>query len=139
MAATRLSGSALYLTVEGVDYASEISSWEYSEDEKESGTVTFGDSTSAAGKLKVVFVQSIESASLHQVIMDHPGKRNVAFVLAPAGNKTPSAEQPHWTGKVAFPKTRPTMGLAAGDVDATSEVEFTVTDWAKVTTPGTRG
>lgn len=132
---TRLNGSTLSLEVDGKEYNTDVSEWELSEEEKDGGTVTFADAangTTGQLKLSVTAIQSLDVDSLHQVVMDNPGKRNVAFKLAPAGADKAS---PYFEGKLDFPKMRPNMGLAAGDNDATTEMEFNVTEWAKK--PGT--
>ncbi|VDG76912.1 Uncharacterised protein [Actinobaculum suis] len=140
-ARNRLTGSTLSLIIDGNEYKQDVSEYEYSEDEKDSGTLTFADAAAgaiASGKLKVTMIQSLDTDSLHQVMMEHPGKRAVPFTLAPLGNSSPSPTQPHFTGTVDFPRTRPSLGLAAGDDDATTEVELKVTGWKKITSPGSR-
>lgn len=135
-ARTRLTGSTLSLKINNKEYNADIAEYEYSEEDKDSGTLTFADAAGGAtgtGKLKVVFVQSLDADSLHQQIMDSPGQRDVKFILAPYGNAAASATQPHFTGTLDFPRLRPSLGIKAGDADNTSEVEFKVTEWKKVT------
>ena len=134
MASTRLTGKTLKLELDNIDYYGEISEYEFYQDEKNSNTVTFGDAMSGKSgqdKLKIKFTQSVASASLHQLIMDNPGKENVAFTLAPCGNETPSADAPHFVGIATFPALRPSLGLAAGDEDGTAEAELIVTQYEK--------
>lgn len=136
MARTRLTGSQLSLELDNAEYNLDISEYEYSEEDKDSGTITFADAaggSTSSGKLKCVFIQSLDSDSLHQVLMDNPGKTEVPFTLAPFGNDTPTTSQPHFTGTLNFPRLRPSLGIKAGEADATSEVEFKVTSWKKVT------
>ena len=59
-------------------------------------------------------------------VFDNPAKDNVPFVLAPHGNDTPTVDEPHWVGTLAFPKLRPSLGIKAGDDDATTELKFTI-------------
>ncbi|ALD74580.1 hypothetical protein [Trueperella pyogenes] len=132
MTSTRLTGAALSLMIEEKEYMADISSWKLGEEEKDQGTRTFGDQIGGGqSKLTVETIQSLAATSLHQVVWDNPGKTGVAFTLAPAGNKKATAEQPHYTGKLNFPKLRPEIGLEAGAEDATSSIEFIVTEIKK--------
>ncbi|MCI7688944.1 hypothetical protein [Trueperella pyogenes] len=134
--ATRISGKTLSLKVDGTEYAAEIAEYELSDNEKDGGTVTFKaaeDGSGVAQTLKVTFVQSLDASSLHQAIYDHPGKTGVPFLIAPFGNAEASPSQPHITGTCDFPRLRPKLGLKAGDIDATAEVELAVSSSKKIT------
>lgn len=135
-AITRLSGAALSLTIESKEYMAEISSWELSEEEKDQGTVTFGDASASQPILKVTIVQSLAAESLCQKVYDAPGKRNVAFKLAPSGDTTPAADNPVFEGTLHFPNLRPTIGMEAKAEDGTTDIEFVVADIAKKTSVG---
>ncbi|WP_455952504.1 hypothetical protein [Arcanobacterium haemolyticum] len=135
-ARNRLSGSTLSLKINEQEYNADIAEYKYSEEDKDSGTLTFADAAGGAtgtGKLTVELIQSLDSDSLHQQVMDNPGKKDVSFVLAPFGNSKASVTQPHFTGKLSFPRLRPELGIKAGESDATTSVEFKVSEWKKVT------
>ena len=136
VARKRITGSTLSLKIGDVEYNADVSEYNISEDDKDSGTLTFADAAggkSGALKLSVTFVQSLDAQSLHQQLMDNPGRADVSFVLAPYGNAKASAEAPHFTGKIRFPRNRPDLGIKAGDEDNTSEAEFSISEWKKVT------
>lgn len=130
MAIQRLRGSKLVLKIDNVDYAAEISEWKFPKEEtKDAGTKTFGDvMKGSVGKatLEVTIVQSTSAEALLMKVFDNPGKDNVPFVLAPHANDTPTVDEPHWIGTLAFPKLRPAIGIKAGDDDSTTEIEFTI-------------
>ena len=130
---SRLSGAALPLTIDGSEYKAEITSWELSEEEKDSKIVTFGDASAAQAKLKVGFVQSLAAESLHQKVYDNPGKRDVPFKLAPSGNTTPAANNPVFEGTLHFPKLRPTISMEAKSDGGTADIEFTIAAMTKNT------
>lgn len=138
MASTRnrLNGYGLSLIIDGQEYNMDTNSWEITEEEKDAGTLTFADA--AAGStgqvmLNTTVVQSLDADSLHQIVSDNVGKRNVPFTLAPAANSEPSPSEPHFTGMLNFPKLRPSFGIEAGEEDATTEIAFTCTEFKKLT------
>lgn len=122
----RIYGSALYLTIEGKDYAADMIEASLSFEEKDSDNLTFGDlaeGTGDTGKMKIKAVQSTATGSFWTKVWEAAGK-TLPFVLAPYGNKTATAEQPHITGKVVIGQ-RPTIGGAVGPKKAyTFEVEW---------------
>lgn len=122
----RIYGSALYLTIDGTDYAADMTEAQLSFEDKDSDNLTFGDlaeGTADTGKLKIKFVQSTATGSMWRKIWEAAGQ-TVPFVLAPHGNKTASADKPHITGKVVI-GTRPDIGGAVGPKKAyTAEVEW---------------
>ncbi|MDD7465985.1 MAG: hypothetical protein PUK59_07135 [Actinomycetaceae bacterium] len=123
-AISRLNGAALSLTIDGEEHMAEVSSWELSEEEKDQGTVTFGDASAAQPKLKVTIIQSLAADSLCQKVYDSPGKRNVPFKLAPTGDTTPTRDNPVFDGTLHFPNLRPTLGMEAKAEDGTTDLEF---------------
>lgn len=137
MSVTRLTGHSLSISLDSKEYSAEVASYELYDDEKDSGTVTFGDPGGGVQPmLKVSLIQSLSAQSLHQTIYDNPGKRDVPFVLAPSGNTTPSADNPIFKGSLHFPLLRPTISSEAQAEDSTVEIEFTIASVTKVTAPG---
>lgn len=134
MTSKRLNGLSLSLTIDSKEHMSDIASYTITDEERDEGTRTFGDG--AAGgqpKLTVETIQSLAAESLHQIVWDHPGRTDVPFKLAPAGNKAATAEEPHFTGTLDFPTLRPELGMEAGARDATTSIEFTIQTIEKVT------
>ena len=82
-------------------------------------------------KLQLDGVTSGDATSLYRILWANFGTE-VAFVIAPSGNATASASQPHYTGTVIF-DALPPLSLNSGDV-----VKFSVTLTVKnaVHTPG---
>lgn len=67
-------------------------------EDKESGDLTFGDVLSGTVQnpvVKLKFIQSTASTSLHQFLFDNQGAL-VELVYAPHGNASPSAAQGHF-------------------------------------------
>lgn len=134
MASKRLNGSALSLTIDSKEHMADIASYTITDEERDEGTRTFGDGAGGGqAKLTVETIQSLAAESLHQIVWDNPGRTDVAFKLAPAGNKSPSTAEPHFTGTLDFPALRPELGLEAGAKDGTTQIEFTIQTIKKVT------
>lgn len=131
-----LTGAALSLTVDGQEYNGQISSYQLFEEEKDKGLVTFTAQSGAQAKLKVALVQSLESKSLHQILFDNPGRKNVSFILAPSGDTTPAPDNPIFEGTLHFPLLRPQIGMEAKSEGETVEVEFIIADYKKKTSAG---
>jgi len=71
-------------------------------------------------KLQLDGITSGDAASLYRILFSSFGTE-VAFTIAPQGNATASASQPHYTGTVVFDQLPP-LSLNAGDI-----VKFSVT------------
>lgn len=122
----KIYGKALYLTVNGVDYAADMQSATLAFEEADTDNLTFGDVAAGVGdkgKLSIKAIQSTESGSFWNIVWANAGQR-VPFKLAPHGNETPSAAQPHITGTV-FIDLRPDIG---GEVDPKKAYTFEV-EW----------
>jgi hypothetical protein len=65
-------------------------------------------------KLQLDGVTSGDAASLYRVLWANFGTE-VGFTIAPQGNVTPTASQPHYTGTVIFDELPP-LSLNAGDI-----------------------
>lgn len=129
----RLNGYALSLKLDGTEYMAEISEWKKTDSEKDSGTVTFDNKGGVNETISVTIIQSLDAAALMMQVYNNPGKRDVPFTLAPAGNEDATQNQPHITGKLNFPKLRPEMGQKAGEKDGTTEISFEVIESSLVT------
>lgn len=83
-------------------------------------------------KLQLDGVTSGDATSLYRILWSNFGTE-VAFVIAPNGNATATAAQPHYTGTVVFDQLPP-LSLNSGDI-----VKFSVTLTVKnaVHTPST--
>lgn len=125
---TRLKGNALSLEIDGEDYWAEITSYLLTREDSDDDVVTFKDASEGltqAEKLQITAVQSTDTDSFWRIVWDNVGT-TVPFKIAPHGNETPSASQPHITGSVTIPK-RPDLGGEAGRTTThTFEVEFDV-------------
>lgn len=112
---TRIYGAALILKIDGTDYAGDITEWELEFEEMDKDSITFAEVSAGAadkGKLKVTAIQSTDPTSLWRILWNFAGKKNVAFVIAPHGNKTAEATKPHLTGTLDI-GLRPKAGGAA--------------------------
>ena len=102
---TRIKANALKLTIDGTDYWADFSSVMMQSEEAASDVTTFYDA-SLGGRRDFFFtvsgVQSTETTSFWRAMWDDAGTE-VAFIYAPHGNATPSANQPHFTGTVRLP------------------------------------
>ncbi|XCB30285.1 hypothetical protein RQN30_02305 [Arcanobacterium hippocoleae] len=132
-AIARLTGASLSFKLDSQEYMAEISSWELSEEEADKDIQTFADESSAKQKLKIAFLQSLQATSLHQVLFDNPGRKNVQFKLIPSGNIELSTDNPAYQGTLNFPKLRPTVSAEAKSEGSTTEVEFDIVTFQKVT------
>jgi len=61
-------------------------------------------------------ITSGDSTSLYRVLWDNYGTE-AAFTIAPYGNATPSATQPHYKGTVVFSELPP-LALTAGEISS---------------------
>jgi len=116
MTSARIRGKklALKLGTPGVDVWQDVTTYTLASDELD--TPTFGDVAdgAAAWKLSGTAVQSTASGSFWAWVWENAGE-SVAFTLAPHGNATPSAAQPHFVGIVTIGR-KPSIG---GDVNST--------------------
>lgn len=122
---TRIYGAKLTLKLGTVDYAADIKSYELSFKERETDDLTFGEAMLAGdeGTLKITAIQSTDTASFWAHVWANANTKAVAFTLAPHGNVTATATQPHVTGKLDI-GPRPTLGGEAGPASYSFEVEW---------------
>lgn len=128
--AERIYGAALILKIDDIDYAAEIKVAELEFEDADTDNLTFGDAMTIGdqGKLTITAMQSTDTASFWRMVWANALEKNVPFALAPHGNLTPSATQPHITGTVDI-GVRPKIG---GQADPKKPYDFEVEWTAKV-------
>jgi hypothetical protein len=114
---TRLKGSKLSLKLgtPAVDHWQDVTSWLLTSEDADSDVVTFADVADGGGAqylLNITAVQSTDPTSFWSMVYEKSGT-DVAFTVAPHGNTTPSASQPHFVGIVTIGR-RPDIGGEAG-------------------------
>jgi hypothetical protein len=127
---TRIKGTKLALTLgtPGTDYWHDMTSYELFNDEAESDVTTFADAAEGGArqhKLKGTAIQSTAADSFWRYVWANTGQ-DVPFTLAPHGNATPTASQPHFIGTVTI-GPKPSLGGEAGTGAFTFEFEWLVT------------
>lgn len=139
---TRVTGSALGLTINGTDYWADISKYELAASDSDKDVLTFGDAASgntATWTLKGEAVISFDTGSFWDMVWANAGK-TVPFILAPHGNKTATTAQPHFKGQAKIATKPPVSSEAGEDKGATFEFEWTLTaEPERVTTTSTMG
>lgn len=136
----RIFGKTLGLTINGVDYWADMAQYELTPDGK-GDPVTFGDARSGATpwKLKGKAIQSTDAESFWSMVWQNAGKE-VAFILAPHGNKAASATQPHFKGFIRIGSKPPVSSEAGDDKGSLFDFEWDVIgEPDKVTTGSTLG
>lgn len=112
---TRIKGKALVFTLGATEYACDATSVVLTNEESTGeDVVTFCDAATGATVawyFDVEAVTSTDSDSLWSYCWDNAGQ-DVAFVFAPHGNATASAEQPHFTGTLNI-GPKPSIGGTA--------------------------
>lgn len=118
MATTRITGKqGLVFKLETVDYASDVTTVTLSNEDADADVTTFADA--AAGGTKQWFFEGTALAgtdttgALWRYLWANTGDNNVAFVYAPYGNATPTADKPHFTGTCTI-GAKPEIGGEAG-------------------------
>jgi hypothetical protein len=102
---TRIKANALLLSIDGTDYWADFSSVVMQSEDASADVTTFYDA-SLGGRRDFYFtvsgVQSTEAASFWRAMWAGAGNEE-AFIYAPHGNATASADKPHFTGTVRIP------------------------------------
>lgn len=102
---TRIKANALLMSIDAVDYWADFSSVVMQSEDASADVTTFYDA-SLGGRRDFYFtvsgVQSTEAASFWRAMWSDAGTE-VAFIYAPHGNATASADKPHFTGNVRIP------------------------------------
>lgn len=136
MGSRRLRGNTLSLLIEGVDYWADATSVVMDSATVEIPSFCGPPKTSTLGSwLDVEAVQSTAPGSLWRLLWDNQG-RHVPFAYIPHGNAIATPEQPHFTGILALPDSRPALGGAAGAKTFTFTVRLYIAQGPlRVTTP----
>jgi len=122
MSSTRIKGAALQLTIGTTNYWADITAVTLENEEAAAGVTTFEDASLGGARqfyLTGSAIQSTEEGSFWDYLWEHTGDI-VAYVYAPHGNPTASADEPHYTGTVKVP-AKPFVG---GEAGTTNEFTF---------------
>jgi hypothetical protein len=113
MAASRgINGKALTLEIDGVAYEMDLTAVTMKSEDADADTVTFTEAAAGGDKqfyFEGTAIQSVATASFWRHVWANVGQ-DVAFIFAPEGNATPTADSPHFTGTCTI--------LNAGDLGA---------------------
>lgn len=112
----RILGNKLGFSIGGKDYWSDISSYELAPETSDKDVVTFADALSGASsawKLKGKAIVSFDAGSFWDMLWQQAG-RTVEVLVAPFGNKTATAKQPHFKIKAKI-GVKPSISSEAGD------------------------
>lgn len=135
---TRIKGSALKLTIDGVEYWADVTSVSLENEDAAAGVTTFEDASLGGSRqyyLTGSAIQSTEVGSFWEYLWSNTGDI-VAYAYSPNGNTTASADAPHFTGTVKV-GPKPFIG---GDAGATNEFVFDFRlDCQEVPTKATSG
>jgi hypothetical protein len=106
-ASTRIKAQNIIFKIGSTDYACDANMIELSLGDAPGDVQTFCE-TRVGGEwaLQLDGITSGEATSLYRVLWDNFGTE-VAFVIAPNGNASPSADQPHYEGTVIFDQLPP--------------------------------
>lgn len=119
---TRIKGTALTLTLGGVEYKADITSVTLDNEEADSDVTTFADAEAGGARqyfLSGTAIQSTDSSSFWSMVEANTGTA-AAFRLGVHGNATANADQPHYSGTLKV-GPKPPLG---GDANKTQ-----VFDW----------
>lgn len=139
MTSKRIYGKALILTIDGVDHAADVIEATVSFEDADTDGLTFGDVMNVGdqGKMAITAIQSTATASFWRTVWDNAGEKGIPFRLAPHGNLTATADEPHFTGTVDI-GPRPAIGGAADPKKSyTFEVEWLCDVNKELVTTGT--
>ncbi len=120
-ASTRITAQNILFKIAGTDYACDANSVVLELGDAPGDVQTFCE-TRVGGEwaLTLAGITSGEATSLYQVLWTNFGSE-AAFVIAPNGNTSPSANEPHYEGTVVFNQLPP-LNLTSNEV-----VQFSVT------------
>ena len=127
----RIKGQKLGFQIQGKAVWPDMSGAELSPSSDDS-YATFG-SILAGGtpmQLKVSGIVSTAATSLWRLLFDNTGK-DLPFIFSPNGNETPSADQPHYVGKVTI-KQPPSLPVKINEVSS-FDLEMPVVEWSQKT------
>lgn len=114
-ASTRIKASNIVFKINTTDYACDANMVELTLDDAPGDVQTFCEvRTGGEWSLQLDGIVSGEDTSLYRVLWDNFGTE-VAFTIAPNGNATPSADQPHYKGTVIFDQLPP-LSLTSNEI-----------------------
>lgn len=114
-ASTRIKASNIVFKINTTDYACDANMVELTLDDAPGDVQTFCEvRTGGEWSLQLDGIVSGEDTSLYRVLWDNFGSE-VAFTIAPNGNATPSADQPHYKGTVIFDQLPP-LSLTSNEI-----------------------
>lgn len=123
---TRIRGKKLSLTLgsPGVPVWQDVQS--YTLESEDLDGPTFGEIASGAAQYRLTgtAIQSHDADSFWQYVWENAGQ-DVAFTLAPHGNETPSATQPHFVGVLNIGR-KPSIGGEGNSTGYTFDFDFEV-------------
>lgn len=132
----RISGRLLTLTIDGNDFAGEVSRAAVTSGEGESDFVTFADAAAGGSrdyKLALTMEQNAASGSLWSEIFDNVGD-TVPYVIAPYGNAVASATEPHFGGNAII--REPDGDFIGGEANPSPTSAMTVeVEWSCTARP----
>lgn len=127
MGSTRIKGNklpVLTLGTPGVDISTDLLSWKIENEEADSDVVTFEDAASGGGRqffLRGSAIQSTAAASFWRTVWENSGDTDIPYTIAPHGNATATATEPHFVGTLTY-GPKPAVG---GDASSSSSSAFT--------------
>lgn len=127
MGSTRMKGSALSLTFDGIDYWADVTRARLTNVANGEPLRNYDGSVAYAPSkylLRGTAIQSLQSTSFWRYVWANPGKI-IDFRYSPLGNREPLTNSPHFVGKVQV-GLRPTLGGDAGEGEFDFEFEWQV-------------
>jgi hypothetical protein len=113
-ASTRVKAQNILFKIGSTDYACDATMVELSLDDAPGDVQTFCEyRVGGEWKLTLEGIMSGDDTSLYQVLWSNFGTK-VAFTIAPNGNASPSADQPHYKGTAIFNQLPP-LSLATNE------------------------
>lgn len=114
-ASTRIKASNIVFKIGATDYACDANMVELTLDDAPGDVQTFCE-TRVGGQwaLQLDGITSGEDTSLYRILWDNFGTE-VAFTIAPNGNATATADQPHYEGTVVFDQLPP-LSLTSNEI-----------------------
>lgn len=120
-ASTRITAQNILFKIAGTDYACDANSVVLELGDAPGDVQTFCEvRTGGEWALTLAGITSGEASSLYQVLWTNFGS-DATFIIAPNGNATASADEPHYEGTVVFNQLPP-LNLTSNEV-----VQFSVT------------
>lgn len=116
-ASTRIKAQNIKFTIAGTDYACDATSVVLELGDAPGDVQTFCEvRVGGEWALNLEGITSGDATSLYQVLWNNFGS-TATFSIAPNGNTSPSADQPHYEGTVVFDELPP-LNLTSNEVSA---------------------